>query len=382
MTQTFDYGITSIRDLSVDMSEDKNGKSVIDRIIIKDRAVKPTSRFWSSLHLRFGFTDNIFRYFSHKEVFQRISERAPNDEFRFCIENQKKGDGKLLAATSPTTPLIPHDDLMNILKRYDATDYKYTNGIITSHHRPRSSGGPVQIAGDGFESRFVIDTPIDGFGRPSVFLSMMRMVCSNGMIGYSPAFRSELSVGKGDENVGFALIRALDGFNNEEGYSAMRQRFESSAKSWASVYEVNKLYKVLARLTNSNDIPGSLSLNAAGGDGASELSGTPLFSSFHNMTGDLSEIYGLANLNTLTVKRQRTLPAACRVYDLINFSSEVATHHATAHGNRTLQAYLGDLISNEYDLEGTAEQYDDWRDFFINDSDTTETLAGMHRQSA
>ena len=48
------------------------------------------------------------------------------------------------------------------------------------------------------------------------------------------------------------------------------------------------------------------------------------------MTGDLQRIYGMANLDALSVKRQRTLPAACKVYDLLNFASEVATHHADA----------------------------------------------------
>lgn len=101
------------------------------------------------------------------------------------------------------------------------------------------------MAGDGFQHRFVLDTPVDGFGRPSVYLSLLRLVCSNGAVGYSSAFRSELSVGKGDEGVAFALVRVLEDFNNEDGFAAMRQRFESAARSWASVNEVHKLYKTL-----------------------------------------------------------------------------------------------------------------------------------------
>ena len=117
------------------------------------------------------------------------------------------------------------------------------------------------------------------------------------------------------------------------------------------------------------------------GDGASETDASPLFHSFHKMTGDLTQIYGLANLDALTVKRQRTLPAACKVYDLLNFASEVATHHASEHGNRSLQAHIGDLISGEYDLEGTVDHLSDWRDFFIGNAETTETLASLHSRS-
>ena len=54
----------------------------------------------------------------------------------------------------------------------------------------------------------------------------------------------------------------------------------------------------------------------------------------------------------------------CRVYDLLNFSSELATHHSDAAGNRALQAYIGSLISEEYDLEGTAENVTEFADFF------------------
>ena len=95
------------------------------------------------------------------------------------------------------------------------------------------------------------------------------------------------------------------------------------------------------------------------------------------MTGDLTRIYGVANLEVLSVKRQRTLPTACRVYDLLNFASELGTHHATPIGNRLVQAYIGDLISSEYDLEGTVDQFGDWRNLFIGNDATCTTLADM-----
>jgi hypothetical protein len=44
-------------------------------------------------------------------------------------------------------------------------------------------------------------------------------------------------------------------------------------------------------------------------------------------------------------------------------------------------AFLGDLISNEYDLEGTGESLGDWRDFFIANKTTTTTLAELHSNS-
>jgi hypothetical protein len=381
MAIRFDYGETRIKDIQVQTRTDRTGKSTVQSILLDGEPVQGTPRFWNSLHLRFGFTSNIFRYFSHQEVFQRISQVAPNDRIRWCLERHEGGPSRLLAVTNPQSALIRYDDLMGLLERYGSKGTRYHNGVLTSEHAPRLN--PVfQVAGDGFQNKFILDTPIDGYGKPAVYLSLLRLVCSNGAVGYSSAFRSELSVGRGENGVEFVLTRVLDGFNNEEGYAALRDRFEAATRSWASVHEVNRLYKVLARLHHRGEIesgpPGS---TGPGGDGASLTDRSPLFRSFHKMTGDLNQIYGLTNLDTLSVKRQRTLPAACKVYDLLNFASEVATHHADESGHRFAQAYIGDLISGEYDLEGTVDQFSDWRDFFIGHDDTTATLADMHKRS-
>lgn len=90
-----------------------------------------------------------------------------------------------------------------------------------------------------------------------------------------------------------------------------------------------------------------------------------MIAAFHRMTGDASRIYGLANVDALSVKRQRSLPVNCTVYDLLNFVSEVATHHANEHGSRASQAWLGTLISGEYDLESSMDSFCDFQDFFL-----------------
>src|SRR5690606_37858945 len=89
----------------------------------------------------------------------------------------------------------------------------------------------------------------------------------------------------------------------------------------------------------------------------------------NRVTGNLHEIYYLANLDALSVKRQRVLPSRARVYDLLNFASEVATHHASEEGRRLMQGYIGNLISDEFDMEGTAETVTDFQDFFMPTDD-------------
>jgi hypothetical protein len=379
MSIRFEYGVARIKDLVVSPAKDNCRKTGPREILLNDEPVRTSNRFWTSLHARFGFTSNIFRYFSPSEVFARISETSPNDRLRWCLERNSGGRATLLAVTNPSAALMRHDDLLELLDRYGTGEVRYANGVVSSRHAPRLNP-TFEVGGDGFQNKFILDTPIDGYGRPAVYLSLLRLVCSNGAIGYSPAFRSELSVGKGDEGVAFALTRVLDGFNNEDGFAALRQRFEAATRSWASVHEVNRLYQMLARLHGRGEIKGRAAVSAAGGDGASAEPASPLFTAFHKMTGDLTAIYGLANLDTLSVKRQRTLPAACKVYDVLNFASEVATHHANEIGGRVVQAFIGEMISNEYDLEGTAEQFSDWRDFFIGNDQTADTLAALNRR--
>src|SRR6476646_1308033 len=239
MSTRFEYGTARIKDLEVVTRTDPVGKRRVESLRLDGRTVRPSQRFWNSLHHRFGFTSNVFRYFTHEEVFTRISQVAPNDQIRWCLHGDSDGEsGTLLAVTSPAAASIGHDDLVGLLERYDVQKMRYHNGVLTSEHEPRLN--PVfKVAGDGFQNKYVLDTPIDGYGRPAVYLSMMRLICANGLIGYSPTFRSELSVGKGDDGVSFVLERVLDGFNNEDGYAALRQRFESATRSWASVHEAN-----------------------------------------------------------------------------------------------------------------------------------------------
>jgi len=123
-------------------------------------------------------------------------------------------------------------------------------------------------------------------------------------------------------------------------------------------------------MLQGKDVPNRVGMTAKGGGGVKH-DDEPVTDAFGRMTGDLTRIYGLANLDALSAKRQRTLPAACRVYDLLNFASELATHHAKPEGGRKLQSFIGDLVSGEFDLEGTAEQFADWKDFFVDGSAKT-----------
>ena len=223
MSYQLDYGQARVKDLECRTKVQKNGKTEVSEIVVDGRPCKPTPRFWVSIQARFGFSRNIFKFFTHREVFDRISEVAPNDQLRYCVEQGKDGASKLLAVTNPSAAVVQYDDLLGLLDRYQAEDVSYANGVVRSRHSPRL-GSEASIAGDAFHNKFVLDTPIDGYGRPSICLMLLRLVCTNGMVADSPAFRSEVGIGRAGDSPEFALVRALDGFNNEEGYSAHTQR--------------------------------------------------------------------------------------------------------------------------------------------------------------
>lgn len=460
----FRYLTTKVKDMVAHPSRSSTGKVTVPQMDIDGHPYVPTPRFWTALQANYGFSTNMFKYFTHKEVFDRISEVVPNDQLQICVEvNQNGPDNepseRLLAVSNPGKIVVKHDDLVELLGKQGLNntriDYgagnrlksnhsndqpthihsippsfgrgsigtggtmltstgansgpgilgdgirsndgtvagatpaiqlenlaqiSYHEGIMRSIHKVRN-GSDFQIGGDEFCNRFVLDVPLDGYGKPAAYLVMLRVICSNLAIGYSSVFRSEISLGKGEDKFDYALSRAIEGYNNEEGFAALRQRFEMAQRSWCSVNEVNKAYKALIRLHAKGEVTGvAKRFMGAEADkkdqfeGVMVAEGSPIIQSFHKLVGDLHRSYGLANLDALSNKRQATLPSGAKMYDMINFLSETATHRATPAGQRVLQAHIGDLVSAEYDLEGTVDRYGDWREFLISDSTASQNL--------
>ncbi len=357
----FDYGVARVSDIHIhSVSRSQKGRLTLEQLEIAGQPVKASRRFWRSFFTRFGIAENVFRYFAPEEVFGRIAQCNADDTFQYCVAKRvttkdKKGEPKkqpadrILAITNIKRPVIRHEQVIELLERFGGQDIRYHDGIVRSIHQPRGGSREFSIGGDAFRDRFCMETPIDGYGHPRLFLSVLRMVCTNGMVGYSRAFRSDIPTGK---NLDHCISRALQSFDNGDGYTALRQRFESSQRSWASVRECLQMGQCLERLLKDD-----------------QLTRRGLLGRFRTLAGDLSELYGLANLEALSDKRRRVLPAKCRVYDLINFASEVATHHAKSDGANRLQAFIGTLISDEYDLEGTADDAAEFDAFFVNPDD-------------
>lgn len=358
LDRTFEYGATSIGDMAVNVEVDKAGNKIVKAVKIKEEELQPTQRFWTSLFARFGFNNAFFKYFGHDEVFARIASVSNRDRLRYVIDRCETGD-VLLAATNPESPGIGYDPLIETLEKYEAEGITYHEGCVSSRHTPRVGSNAFKIGGHTYHNRFVLETPIDGYGRPSVYIALQR---EDGAVsvGYGKKFKSELSVGKGDE-VSHSVVRALEGFNHDEGYAAIRQRFEMAQLSWASVNESNTLYKLLLKLMHNNHVNGTIVKH-------DDHAGSNVITTFHEITGDTCKLYGLANLDSLAVKRQRTLPVRCTVLDLVDYASNLSTTQATEHGARALQSWVGNLIGDDFDMEGTRSKSQNFNDFFMTDS--------------
>lgn len=354
---------------------------------VGDRCVQPTDRFWTSLCSSFstvGLSKKLFKMFTHEEVFTRLRQ-TQSDPLRVTFAEYDEGKTvKMLAVTKPDKPVARYDDVINILNKYDGEKVQYqdggtsgTSGIVQSWHTPPRMDN-FEIGGDKFIPKYVMETPIDGFGKPLIYLSMLRQVCTNGMVGYSRAFRSELSLGKNEE-VTHSLERALDSFSNEEGYMALRDRIEAARGSWASIAEAGNIGKTLSRLSGHFVDKGSSSMlntigNIKGWDGAGTADHLTIKiqKAFASQIGDLCQIYGIVHLDALSRRRMASMPCKATVYELMNFATEVATHYCDETGARALQADMGTLLGNgEYDLEGTREECPTFADWMVA-SDTEQ----------
>jgi hypothetical protein len=386
----FEYQYLPIGDLQVKTEEDpKTGKQDVTALVINDEELEPTQRFWTSLFSRYGFNKAFFSYFSHAEVFQRIAEKEANDRMRLCIERDlHTKSGKLLGVSNPSKPIVVADELMNLLTEYKGANVAYHEGIVESTHEPTRMIN-LEICGDHHSTRFVMSTPIDGYGSPNFYLALNRHLCNNSVVAQTKTFKAGLQLGKGEDDITPTLVRALDGFNNEEGFEALRLRMASAGQSWASVYETHQLYLLLVGLMAGKQIadhrvapPSSAymdKLMRTDLDGNEDLSqggvGSSILKCFHRMTGDTSKIYGLANLDALSAKRQKTLPTKATVYELFLFGTEIATHWATPYAARKIHTHLGLLMDEEYDMEGTKEKHADFASFQL-DAKLRANLAG------
>jgi hypothetical protein len=407
--RTVEYNSAPVSDIHI-LETDNDGKPTV--VGIGDPqgdgiTAEPTPRFWHSLVSRFsthGLNMKLFKLFTYEEVFGRLTtvlQGEGGNQVRYAYEDLGAGKPRLLAVSKPTKAFCEYEPLKAELTNHQLVSSSYKDGVIISEHTPQHMGD-VTVGPDTFSPRYVMESPIDGYGNPSIWLSLLRLVCSNGMVGYARAFKSEITIGgRGaqQDNPMFTLSRALDSFSNEEGYAALQERFESAQGSWASIAETQRAFQIVKRMATNRKFKdpkghdGNIKLlsdtreaviNSRGGtiinriddtnrDGTDAELSSPvnvqILRAWAQMTGDLCHVYGITDLDALGQRKRTMLPARCTVYDVMNFLTELATHYTTPAEGRQLQAEIGTLISSEFHMEGSKKEKTDFADFFMDEED-------------
>jgi len=315
----------------------------------RHKKLKVTPRFLRSLASRFHVGESFFKYFPPDEVFARLQKVHPRVRVRLTLDKNRA-----LAMSNPTKGIVHPEDLVRLLREQAGrvTNVNYYLGVVTSTHE--MDDAPWSVGDDDFRQTFTMETPIDGLGLPSVYLSLIRQVCTNGMVGYAPAFRTTISIGKDDgDNPILPLSRAMECFSSDEGFDALRQRLEASLNSEVSVYEVRMLAKAI-----HTDLAGRHS---------DVMRSADVFTALTELTGDVALKYHVATEEAINRKKQSQLSMNCTVYDLINFATEVTSHYGdmlSTGANKTI-AWVGQTLADAggYDLENSLDTATpDWGD--------------------
>ncbi|MFA9479357.1 DUF932 domain-containing protein [Phycisphaerales bacterium AB-hyl4] len=353
-SQTLPLNALQVEYEGVGRSASRHERDRRTRVVLPDgRRMQVSGRFWNSFSALYNLSRSVFDYFGHDEVFDRIT-RTRQDRVRLTAQLGEHDDaeGRLLSATNPSRPLLQVGEVRQLVDEFDGQQISYANGVASATFECPYPAA-FNIGGDAFRTQFNVQMPLDGYGMPSAYLSLLRLVCSNGMIGLARSFKTTFPLGRQETRLLPVMQRAMASFNNEEGFAAYRQRVEAASRSWASLSEAGQLHRFIA--------------DACTREGMDHEQRNGLLDRLDQVCGNPLRFYGLASVDELSSRRSRSVPVKATVYDLFNFASEVATHHLTHRQAReTLQAWIGQSLVDEYDLEGTVESFPDYQDYFLH----------------
>lgn len=348
--------IVDARNINLPDDQEVGSKADIQNLQIKledGRTLRTSGRFWRSIAQKGNFSTNIFRLFKPSEVWKRLCDLQVFGAFNKIRIVEDVAHGQVLAASSLDKSHIDFEEYLAITQEHDGGNYSYHNGIVSSMH-PIVNNVGMTIAGEEYEPRIVVNTPIDGYGQPHVYPSLMRRVCENGMVAFSNAFRTEVNVSKSDKNdsgqrnpLAFNLNRLFDTFSNDEGYDAIARRLEAARKTPLSLAEAERFTYIL------NAMPSNQKKDSE----RTEIK------RWYELLGNFFQKYGITANNSLTTKQMSMLPTCASVYDAITFLTEIGTHRLNKLSTpdmrvaRSLNSEIGTLITKPggFDLEGTDE---------------------------
>lgn len=360
--------IKPLNDFKVEFTKDpktfKNRKEADRHTLLvhpDGRKFKVASKFFDSFSNTFRLGRSVFEWYTPNEVFGRISEtkKTPVRVTLDTVANPTKTDhgdiyGTALTVTLPSKAILRPEDVTDLITSNDGHDVMYKDGIVAAtFHTPFPVTYAIGKEDSAFETKFYIEFPLDAYVQPASYLMLLRKVCTNGAVARTKAFRTEFSLGKDDTDLSAVLDRAISSFNNEEGYHSFNARLLAASKSWASLRETLDLHKSIVRggqlenweLKKKREIAENLN----------RISGNPML------------MYGIVSGGEPSLRQSSVMPVKATMYELINFATEVATHHMKQlHAKNCIYGWVGDTIVEDFDLDNSVETNPDFTAFMID----------------
>ena len=323
----------------------------IKGLVIGQTTYKLSDRFYKTLAAELGIPFGVFGFFTPLEVMTRAAEKEPDLPLRVTVDTARDQALGLTPDKGLPMPVKFIERVLHEDRRLQEAEYG--NGMLSAM---LDLDDPWNVPNDStYHVRVRCRVPVDGVGMPDMSLATWRQVCSNGAVAEAPLFRTKMEI---KDNSGEHFRRLLASFSNPSGIEMLQERMCTAAGTKASVGEVVLLEGLIRRsvANTRNQMLLRERLN--------EIAANPCVR------------YGVTDLTNIGQKKRPLLPVGCSVADLLNFASEIATHHADLlKPESTLQSFAGTLLSKDFDLEDLYPNALRTRNFYLDGINFTKEAA-------
>ena len=314
----------------------------IKSLVIDNSAYKLSDRFYKTLASELGIPYGVFGFFTPLEVMERAAAKVPDLQLRVTVDTEGR---QALGLTQNKGLPMPINYIENVLhndKRL--TGVEYSDGVLSAM---LDLDDPWDVPNDStYGMRVRCRVPVDGVGMPDMSLATWRQVCSNGAVAETSLFRTKMEI---KDNSGEHFRRLLASFSNPSGVEMLQERMCNAAETKASVGEVVLLEGLIRRSV------------------ANARNQMLLRERLNDVADNPCVRYGVTDLANIGQKKRPLLPVGCSVADLLNFASELGTHHSDLlKSDSTLQSFSGTLLSKGFDLEGLYPHTARTSSFYLN----------------
>lgn len=323
------------------ISQQESSRHNLVGVRIGHDAFHTSPRFIKSLMIMFGFTDNIFNYFSPAELFTRIIDRHKDQSIQLCFDQKDKA---VMAATKSDNQLFPLAKVINAVQQNEkllSVRYRPKNGTVeTFIEQPNQWQSKADSA---YQGRFRFTTPVDSWGDSKIALGMVREVCTNGAVVTKDIFTSKVIV---EKESGTHLRHLLDTFRNDRAFAAMQKRLNDARFIKVSAAEYFKATQLFI---------------LHGGENALKI--VERMEEFANYP---EQFYQCESFDKIAPSRRKDLPVNLSLLNLLNMVSEVMTHHQEVDDSE-LENFYTILMTKPTDLEGVYTINQPVKELFFDD---------------